>query len=77
MITADELQNTLLLIEHQIGGALEALEAGEDEIVEATLKDIKEATVELRSYLPERYTGPPDGPNEQDIGDIAQEVDEL
>ena len=76
MITADELQNNLLLIDHHINDALEAIEAGEDDIVDASLRDIKEVTAELRSYLPERYAATLDEPD-QDIGDIADEVEDL
>lgn len=77
MITADELQNNLLLIDHHVDDAVEAIEAGEDEIVEAIIKNIKEVTAELRGYLPERYIRALDGPGAEDIGNIADEVDEL
>ena len=76
MITADELQNSLLLIDHHVEDALEAMEVGEDEIIEASLQDIKEVTAELRTYLPERYALALSEPNE-DIGSIADEVEDL
>ena len=76
MITAAELQNSLLLIDQHVDGVIEAIEVGEDDIVEATLRDIKEVTADLRSYLPERYARA-GGPNEQDIGSIADELEEF
>ena len=77
MITADELQNNLLLVDHHVDDALEAIETGDDDIVEASLNDIKEVTAELRSYLPERYARALDGPAGEDIDNIADEVGEL
>jgi hypothetical protein len=53
MIAADVLQNHLILISHHVNDALEALENGEDTIVEASLTDIGELVDELKSYLPE------------------------
>lgn len=53
MIAADVLQNHLILISHHVNDALEALENGEDTIVEASLTDIGELVSELKSFLPE------------------------
>ena len=77
MITADELQNNLILIDHHVDDAIEAMSTGDDDIIEASLRDIKEVTAELRSYLPERYAGAMEGSDEQDIGDIADEVEDI
>ena len=52
MIPADVLQNHLLLIEHHVNDCLEALETGDDSIVEASLTDINEIIDELKDYLP-------------------------
>lgn len=75
MITADELQSNLQLIDHHVDSVCEALEVGEDDIIEASLEGIKELTAELRSYLPERYalTVQPD----ENIDTIADGVEDL
>ena len=52
MIPADILQNNLILIEQHVEEALEALENGDDSIIEASLSDIREMTDELKAYLP-------------------------
>lgn len=52
-MTADVLQNHLILISHHVNDALEALESGDDSIVEASLTDINEIVDELKEYLPE------------------------
>lgn len=52
MIPADVLQNNLILIAHHVDDALEALDDGDDTIVEASLKDIGEMVDELKAYLP-------------------------
>jgi len=52
MIPADVLQNHLILIAHHVDDALEALENGDDSIVEASLEDIREIVEELKAYLP-------------------------
>ena len=52
MIPADVLQNNLILIAHHVNDALEALESGDDSIVEASLVDINEMVDELKAYLP-------------------------
>ena len=52
MIPADVLQNHLILIAHHVDDALEALEDGDDTIVEASLEDIREIVGELKAYLP-------------------------
>jgi len=52
MIAADVLQNHLILMSHHVNDAMEALENGEDTIVEASLKDIGEIVDELKSFLP-------------------------
>lgn len=80
MITADELQNSLLLIDHHVEDALEALANGEDDIVDASMRDIKEVTEELRSYLPQKYASAledAEAPNDQDVADIADIADGL
>ena len=53
MIPADILQNHLLLIERHVIDCLEALETGDDAIIEAGLTDINEMVEELKDYLPE------------------------
>ena len=53
MIPADILQNLLLLIERHVSDCLEALEIGDDSIIEAGLTDINEMVEELKDYLPE------------------------
>ena len=53
MIPADLLQNHLLLASQHISEAMEALENGDDAIVEASLADINVIVEELREYLPE------------------------
>ena len=75
MITADELQNNLMLIENHINDALEALITGEDDIIEANLRDIRDTASELRSYLPERCSAISE--DVESIGNIADGVDEL
>jgi len=78
MITADELQNSLLLIDHHVEDALEALANGEDDIVDASMRDIKEVTEELRTYLPAKYASAlEEVPNEQAVADIADGLGEL
>jgi hypothetical protein len=52
MIPADVLQNDLILISHHVDDALEALEDGDDSVVEASLTDINEIVDELKAYLP-------------------------
>jgi len=52
MIPADILQNDLILISHHVNDALEALEGGDDTVVEASLTDINEIIDELKAYLP-------------------------
>ena len=53
MIPVDILQNHLLLIERHVGDCLEALETGDDSIIEAGLTDINEMVEELKDYLPD------------------------
>jgi hypothetical protein len=52
MIPVDVLQNDLILISHHVDDALEALEDGDDSVVEASLTDINEIVDELKAYLP-------------------------
>jgi hypothetical protein len=52
MIPLDVLQNNLILISHHAGDALQALEDGDDTVVEASLTDIQETVDELKAYLP-------------------------
>jgi hypothetical protein len=52
MIPVDILQNHLILISHHIEDGLEALENGDDSIIEASLTDINEIVDELKDYLP-------------------------
>jgi len=67
MITASELQSSLQLIDHHVEDAIAAMGSGEEDILEASLRDIVEITEELRSYLP----------GNQDIGEIADGVEAL
>lgn len=53
MIPLDELQNHLILLSHHIDDAREALEDGDDTIIEASLDDMEEIIGELKAYLPE------------------------
>jgi len=52
MIPADILQNDLILISQHVNDALEALEGGDDAVVEASLTDINEIVDELKAYIP-------------------------
>jgi hypothetical protein len=53
MIPLDELQNHLILLSHHIDDVREALEDGDDTIIEASLDDMEEIIGELKAYLPE------------------------
>ncbi|MCK9557022.1 MAG: hypothetical protein M0R50_03145 [Candidatus Cloacimonetes bacterium] len=53
MIPLDVLQNHLILISHHVEDAFEALEDGDDSVVEASLRDINEIVDELKDYFPE------------------------
>jgi hypothetical protein len=52
MVPLDILQNHLSLISSHISDATEALENGDDSIIEANLTDIGEIVEELQDYLP-------------------------
>ena len=52
MIPADVLHDNLLLLEHHIADAQEALEEGDNDVLEASLTDMQEIVEELETYLP-------------------------
>ena len=53
-MSADELQNNLILINHHADDALEALQSGKVEVLEASLRDIKEIVEKMKVKLPQR-----------------------
>jgi hypothetical protein len=56
MIPLDVLQNNLILISHHTSDALQALEDGDDSVVEASLTDIQETVDDLKAYLPKELS---------------------
>ena len=52
MIPANILHDNLLLLAHHVDDAQEALEEGDDAVIEDSLTDMKEIIEELVSYLP-------------------------
>ena len=52
MIPADVLQNSLILIEQRVDDCIEAVEDGDDSVLEAGLSEMREVIEELKSYMP-------------------------
>jgi hypothetical protein len=52
MIPADVLQNSLILIEQHVDDCTEALEEGDDSVLEAGLTEMREIIDELKAYMP-------------------------
>ena len=52
MIPANVLFENLVLLEHHIGDAQEAMEEGDNDVLDASLSDMHDIIDELKSYLP-------------------------
>lgn len=73
MIPVDVLQNDLILISNHVDDALEALEDGDDSVVEASLTDIKEIVGELKSYIPKELAIEIEA-KEMGMGSMVEEI---
>jgi hypothetical protein len=73
VIPVDVLQNDLILISNHVDDALEALEDGDDSVVEASLTDIKEIVGELKSYIPKELAIEIEA-KEMGMGSMVEEI---
>ena len=73
MIPVDVLQNDLILVSNHVDDALEALEDGDDSVVEASLTDIKEIVGELKSYIPKELAIEIEA-KEMGMGSMVEEI---